>query len=232
MSPANLAPGTPVRVSAGQGQRQPAQGGTPAVSLVATGASSGDAFNIEVIDPSGRPLRVVAPDGLVLQPIRQSGNRPAPSSAAGAAAGAAAAADPASKIVGYCLEYLKPPPPKDALYQVASSALQQKYAPMRRILEAGRALTDAGLLKPDSDPAAYATFIQQWALWTKLENWNFDEFSREFVDRTRKNVANLGRQWTPAMDAALKTAAPNRFNDIMAVLLEAETLRRNETPAP
>jgi hypothetical protein len=193
---------------------------------VATGASSGDAFNIQVVDPSGEPVRVVAPDGLVLQPIRQTGNR------AATQAPAAAAADPASKVVGYCLEYLKPPPPKDALYQVAPDALQQKYAPMRRILEAGRALVEQGLLKPDSDPAAYATFIQQWALWTKLENWNFSEFAREFVDRTRKNVENMGRQWTPAMDAALKTAAPNRFNDIMAVLLEAETLRRNETPAP
>jgi hypothetical protein len=130
-------------------------------------------------------------------------------------------------MTGFCLEYDKPPPPQGTLYQVAPANVQQQFQPMRDVLRAGRALAEAGLLNPDSDPGAYATFIQQWAVWSRLEGWDLNEFTREFVDRTRQNVANLGGQWTNQMADVLRNAAPNRYNDILAVLVESEGLSRS-----
>ena len=88
----------------------------------------------------------------------------------------------------------------------------------------GRLLVEAGLLNPDSDPASYATFVQQWALWTKLEDWNEGDFTREFINHTRRNVEDAGQEFTDPMRDALEGAAPNRFNDILTVLVEAEGL--------
>jgi hypothetical protein len=191
-----------------------AQSGTqPPISLVATGASSGEVFQMVLHNPSGQ---VVAPDGLVVQPIRQGAVAPATQRAGGA---------PPQPVTGYCLDYHKPPPPKGMFYRPAPDAVQRRFQPMRKILEAGRALAESGAFKPDSNPADYATFIRQWALWTRLNNWDLNAFTREFIARTRKNVENLGRQWNTEMEAALKAAAPNRYWDILAVLAEAEGLR-------
>jgi hypothetical protein len=200
-------------------ERRGGQTGSAApISLVATGASSGEVFKLVMPNVAGAPRHIVAPDGLVLQPIRQGAVRPA----------AQQAGAPAKQetVTGFCLDYLKPPPPKGMQYQVAPEAVQKKFEPMRKILEAGRQLADAGVFKPDSNPADYATFIRQWALWTKLNRWDLNAFTREFISRTKKNVENLGRKWTGEMEAALKKAAPNRYFDIMAVLAEAEGLRQ------
>jgi hypothetical protein len=193
------------------------RGGQPSsalpISLVATGASSGEVFELAVPNRPDAPRHIVAPDGLVVQSIRQ------PAGTVAQQGGARQA------VTGFCLDYQKPPPPKNMLYQVAPEAVQKKFEPMRKILEAGRDLAQAGALKPDSNPADYATFIRQWALWTRLNNWDMDAFTREFVARTRKNVENVGRRWNADMEAALKSAAPNRYWDILAVLAEAEGLR-------
>jgi hypothetical protein len=181
------------------------------VTVTATGASSGAAFTLEVLGRAGEPIQVLAPDGLVLQPVRQD-PRPV---RAGAAGGLTAS------MVGFCLEYHKPPPPKGMVYQVAPESIQKRFQSMRSILRAGRALKDAGLLNPDSDPETYATFVQQWALWTRLEGWNFNQFTNELLDRTRKNVESAGVRWTDVMRDGIRDAARNRFNDILAVLLEA-----------
>ena len=125
-------------------------------------------------------------------------------------------------MTGFCLEYDKPQPMEGTLYQVAPESLQQQFQPMRKLLEAGRKLAEDGLPNPDSEAGAYGTFIQQRSLWTKLKDWDLGEFTREFIDRTKKNVENLGGDWTNAMRDALRDAAPNRFNDITAVLLAAE----------
>jgi hypothetical protein len=207
---APLTPGTLVR-SGGADQ----DGAAPTLSLVATGASSGDVLTLEMIDAGGAPVQVVAPDGLVLQAVGPG------AVSRGSSAGGSSMATP---VTGFCLEYQKLPPPADTVYQVAPEAVQQRYRPMRSILEAGRLLVEAGLLNPDSDPASYATFVQQWALWTKLEDWNEGDFTREFINHTRRNVEDAGQEFTDPMRDALEGAAPNRFNDILTVLVEAEGL--------
>ena len=214
--PAPPMPGRGARMALAGGQ---SAGGDTAISVVATGASSGEVFELQVLGPSGEPTQIVAPDALVLQPIRPGAGQPL-SPEAGRQVETA-------PMTGFCLEYDKPPPPQGTLYQVAPANVQQQFQPMRDVLRAGRALAEAGLLNPDSDPGAYATFIQQWAVWSRLEGWDLNEFTREFVDRTRQNVANLGGQWTNQMADVLRQAAPNRYNDILAVLVESEGLSRS-----
>ncbi|MCC7416018.1 MAG: hypothetical protein IT176_02670 [Acidobacteria bacterium] len=204
-----LAPGTLVRVAAAQ-----QAAAAPGVTVVATGSSSGPAFTLEVLGRAGEPVQVRAPDGLVLQPVRQ-GNAPRP---AGAGSGRLSAL-----LTGFCLDYGKPPPPAGVTYQVAPESLQQRHRALRSILRAGRALKDAGLLNPDSDPESYATFVQQWALWTRLEGWNFSQFTNQFLAYTRRNVESSGARWTDVMRDGIRDAARNRFDDILAVLLEAES---------
>ena len=210
-APVSLAPGTLVRVrEAGQ------TGGGMAASIVATGASSGEAFILETLSPTGAAMQVVAPDGLVLQAVSQGAGQRVSQTGGGTVATTA--------MTGFCLEYDKPQPTEGTLYQLAPESLQQQFQPMRKLLEAGRSLAENGLLNPDSEAGAYGTFIQQWSLWTKLKDWDLGEFTREFIDRTKKNVENLSGEWTNAMRDALRDAAPNRFNDITAVLLAADGL--------
>jgi hypothetical protein len=211
-----LAPGTLVRLaqsSAGQ-----AGSGAPRLSVVANGNSSGEAFELQVLSPTGETTQIVAPDGLVLQAVRRG---------AGEALRATAGQTlQRASMTGFCLEYEKPPPPADTIYQVAPQDLQQRYGPMRSVLRAGRAVAEAGGLNPDSNPLAYATAIQQWALWTRLEDWNLREFTDEFVEYTKKQVEDAGTRWTDQMRDLLRNAAPNRFNDITTVLQEADRLTR------
>jgi hypothetical protein len=207
---ARLEPGTFVRLD---GAPQPGAAG-PAISVTATGASSGDALTLQVVGPEGEAMQVVAPDGLVLQAVRQAASRPAARDARAVTAA----------VTGFCLDYHKPPPPAGAVYQVAPQALQERFRSLNSVLQAGRALSRAGLLHPDSDPRDYATFVQQWALWTRIEGWDFETFTNELLDRTRRNAENAGARWTDQMRDAVRGAARNRFNDILSVLLEADAL--------
>jgi hypothetical protein len=168
-----------------------------------------------MIDAGGNPIEIVAPDGLVLQAVRQ-----------GAVRAAAQSGQPviSTPVIGFCLEYLKPPPPPGTIYQVAPEAVQQRYRAIRPVLEAGRALADAQMFRPDSDPDTYATFIRQWAVWTRLESWDEAAFTREFVAHTRRNVEDAGQVFTEVMRDTLEGAAPHRFMDILVVLVEADGL--------
>jgi len=207
-----LAPGTRVRLvsySPGAQQRRIA----PVLAVVANGESSGEAFELQVLSDGDEPIRVLAPDGLVLQAIRE---------------GAATALDPAAgqldrfPLIGFCLEYAKPPPTPGTMFQVAPRALQDQYRALRAVLRAGRELAAAGRLNPDSEPSAYATSIRQWALWTRLEGWDQDQFTDQFVAHTKKNAEANNIEWTSAFADAMRRRAPNRFEDILAVLQEAD----------
>ena len=212
-SSSTLPAGTIVRLAAAVQQEG---ANAPALSIVATGASSGEAFFLEVLTPDGRQMQVMAPAGLVLQAVRAGSTR--------RVSEAVPAVDTVA-MIGFCLEYPKPPPPAGMLYQVAPAAVQELYRPLRQVLEAGRRLAEQGLLNPDSDPEAYATFIQQWALWTQLEGWDLESFTREMVTHARKNIEDGGVEWVAEIEAALTGAAPNRFQDIQTVLQASSLLR-------
>lgn len=196
--------------------------GELALSLVATGRASGEVFRLEVLDAGNEAPELVAPDGLVLEPID-------PRSLRGASVPAGKATE-RHPVVGYCLDFVKPPPAAGMLYRVAPRAVQEQFRPLRAVLRAGRQLADAGRLHPDSNPQTYAEFVRQWAVWTQVEQWDAQEFTEKFVARTKENAERSKQRWTPSMAQQLRAAAPNRWRDIRQVLDEATALVRAPTP--
>jgi hypothetical protein len=201
---AALAPGTLVELD-----DETQAGGRPMLSIVATGASTGDVFKVSVVNGKGQAVRVAAPDGLVLEPVETK---------------AAVSAPGASSIEGYCVDFMKPPPAPGTQYRVAPAAVQKKYAPVRNVLKAARKIAQDGLLHPDSDPKSYLQFVKQYAVWTKIENWTPEKFADAFLDRTKKNFAALKRNWTKEVEQAVRSVIPGRWRDIQAVLQQAESL--------
>jgi hypothetical protein len=202
-------------VAAAQSQSTGGTGGA-LVAMVANGASTGQSFALQILDRTGRIKNVALPEGVVLQPVKLSDARaPAP-----------AAAQPSIPFGAYCLEPGKPPPLAGMVYRIADQALQQRFRPLRYVLQAGRRLGAAGALHPDSSPNGYIDAIKQYAVWTKLENWDVKKFGDEFLSRTRKNVEALKRPWTSQMEAGVRAAIPNRWQDITQVITEGSALEQ------
>jgi len=111
-------------------------------------------------------------------------------------------------------------------------AIQQRLRPLRNVLKAGRELADAGRLHPDSEPKGYADSITQWAIWSQLEGWDEPAFGREFVERTKKNVTELKKPWSKALEQAVRSAIPNRWRDITMVLDEARKAAASNAAVP
>jgi hypothetical protein len=179
------------------------------VTFVATGNASGDAFRMRVFNPGSTPILVNVPDGLVLEPVR------------GSVPGATANAQQFN-VPGYCVEFAKLPPPAGSVYRIADKATQERLKPVRYILQAARALDKD--LHPDSDPALYAQAIRQYALWSRIENWDQKTFGEKFVERTKKNIVDAKQPWTREMETAIRAVVPNRWQDITRVLAQAGTL--------
>src|SRR5205814_431121 len=129
---------------------------------------------------------------------------------------------PTQKLDAYCMEMLKVPPELGTVFRIAGTELQKKFAPMRRVLDAGRKLQQAGMLKPDSDPKAYFAAIKQWALWSKERNFNETSYADAFVEHTKKNAEAGGRKWTKELETAIRGLVPNRWTDITKILRAAE----------
>lgn len=197
-------------------QRGPFPSPAPVVRLavVATGASTGSVFTVSMVDGAGRDVRVKLPDGIVLQPV------------VGSVPKTVARAPRVGALSGYCLDFVKATPSPGTLYQIADRAIQQKFRPYRRVLRAARKLQQMNLLHPDSDPAQYLDAIKQWSLWTRIEKWDLDQFTAKFVERTRKNVEAVKGKWTKAIEELVRQRVPNRWNDIQAVLAEADALAK------
>jgi hypothetical protein len=121
------------------------------------------------------------------------------------------------------LNFAKLPPQAGMLFRVADQALQTKYSPILRILDAGDALAKAGRLHPDTDPKAYTDSITQLSIWTTLEHWTPDQLGRHIVELTRKNVEALGRKWTGDLERRAQQLVPARLADVAAVQAEAQS---------
>lgn len=185
------------------------------VAVVATGESSGDALVVQVSGPLSGGGRVLASDGLVLEATTQTVAMPkgSPSTIT-------------SALEGFCAEFTKLPPPPGTVYKVAAAKQQQRLKPMRHIMRAANQLAAAGKLHPDSSPAAYATSIKQYAVWTRIEKWNRDAFFKNFLERTKKNALAVKQPWSDAVEAQVKKLLPNRWDDIQAVLKASDALAR------
>jgi hypothetical protein len=82
-------------------------------------------------------------------------------------------------------------------------------------------LRELGRLAPDSDPEDYFHAIRQWAVWTVEERFDPKRFEDAFVQVTQRNYQAAGEAWTDDVEKALRSLAPNRWNDVQAVLREA-----------
>jgi hypothetical protein len=185
-------------------------------SLVANGNSSGDAFEVQVVDPTGKLKEIRAPDGLILEPLKRGSAKPV-------------SAAPGEKVVkhplrAYCVDYAKDPPEPEAIYRVAAPDIQERYKPIRMVMRAGRELAAAGKFHPDSDADAYNDSIRQYSLWTKLENWNEQKFGEVFLEKTKQNAVAAKVKWSKQMDQAVRALVPGRWSDVAMVLEEAKKL--------
>jgi hypothetical protein len=188
-----------------------------AFALIANGQASGPAFELQALNGSGTPVAFDIPDGLILMPTKEKAEK--------AAAALIKAKAPKMPFNAYCVDFAKKPPTLGVLYSIAPQDIQQKFASVKNVVQAGREALEKGLLQPDSDPGSYGTFIKQWSVWTRLEKWNADSFKQEFLQRTKANMAALGRPWTKQLEAAVAQAAPGRWRDVETVLRRADAVR-------
>lgn len=201
------------------------QGGSPASGLArivfkSLGTSTGEAFEMTVVNDGPKPIRL-DPAALVLEPLKNDVQRRIQQELSQAAGKATTL-----KMNGYCLEFLKAPPGPGALYRIADQAAQQEFASARKILSATRMLQKAGVLKPDSNPLSYFHSIRQWAVWAKEQKFDIKSFGRAFVEHTKKNVREAGRQWTQEAEKAVMGVVPGRWSAIAQILQEAERQRQ------
>lgn len=197
-------------------------------SLSASGNLGEGALEFRAVDPTGQVKKVAIPAGVVLEPLKPGSAKPV---SAGSGNGEG------QQLTAYCLEIDKAPPEPNQMYRIAPQAIQDKFSPLKSVLEAGRKLADSGQLHPDSEPKAYTDFIRQHALWAKMGNWDEQKFTQIFIERTKKNAQEMNVKWTQDMEKTLRAAAPGRWRDISAVLANAQKLSNapgaaTEAPRP
>lgn len=162
--------------------------------ITATGQSSGDFFEMEIIDTSGHAHGGMLPEGIVLEPVAAP---PVPASSG--------ARTTTQDVSGFCLDFAKEVPAPGTRYRIAPRAAQAQASTMRNVLAASRQLAMRNL--PHSDgTTGYLNFIRQYAVWAKRENWDIKKFGESFVERTKKNVLSMKANWTDAMEQGVRAA--------------------------
>lgn len=189
-------------------------------SIVSNGKSTGEAFQLQLLDTTGKVKSVGMRSGAVLEAIAPGSSQPLATNTAG------------GKLItqplnGFCLEFGKHPPTEGTQYRIAGDAAQEKFRPIRFISRAGQQMETKKAFHPDSNPKAYSEAILQYALWSKLEGWSQEQFTQHFVERTKQNADALHVKWTSDMENALRAAAPGRWKDISEMLQEAQVLEKN-----
>lgn len=196
-------------------QNQPAQ-----VLFRSLGGSTGPILQMQVFKSGTGPVRLQGLD-VVLEPLTDAGAKQLRDEIGRRSLTAARTLT----MNGYCLEFLKTPPAAGSLFRIAPADVQQRFAPLRKIMSAARRAYRDGLLHPDSDRTEYFNSIRQWAVWSAEQRLDEQGFVRRFVEHSRKNVEGSGRPWNRSLEEAVRALAPNRWKDISAVLRSAETGR-------
>jgi hypothetical protein len=187
-------------------------------AIVSNGKSTGEAFQLQMLDPTGKVKSVEMEDGTVLEAIRPGVTQPLTARGGGNLV--------TQPLNGFCLEFKKHPPAEGTMYRIASAETQQKYRSLRFLSGAGAQMKDKNMFHPDSNPAAYMDAIMQYSVWIKLNGWTFEQFVENFVERTKENAAALKVKWTPEMETTLRNAAPGRWRDTSEMLQEAQDLEK------
>jgi hypothetical protein len=188
--------------------------------LVANGNSSGKAFELQVQDPSGQFKRVVLPDGVVLEPAAMKDPEVKAASETGKLL--------RQEITAFCLEFAKLPPEVGMLYKIADAEKQRKYRPAHYALDAGYEMGLNGEFNPDMDAKAYIDFTRQNAAWAIQGDWDEQQFTQHWIERTQKNAQAMHIAWSKPMEDALRAAAPNRWRDIDKVVKKARSMMQKE----
>ena len=193
-------------------------GADPKVLMRSLGSLGGGAMEMQVFgtDPGEEGISA---EGLVVEPVElNAALRQQLEQEVQALAGQ----NPITATLdAYCLDFLRQPPNQGTVFRIADRALQERFAPLRDVLQAGRRLHDAGLLNPDSDPEEYFHSIRQWALWSAQEGLDLGGFEEAFLEHTQKNFETAGQPWTEEIEGLVKSLVPNRWQDVTRILDEA-----------
>lgn len=189
------------------------------IAMTSLGSSTGTAFQLQAINNTPSPIHIVQ-DGVVLEPV--SGGGPETRLAAATGGGVVT-----KTVEGFCLERTQRPPQEGVQYRVAPPEMQTRFGPLVRVLQGADRVKAA--LHPDSDPNGYFNAIRQWSIWAKQENFDQKRFTDEFVAQTKKNLEQMpnGPKWNGDLEKTVRSIAPNRWNDIQAVLNESNKMKRS-----
>jgi hypothetical protein len=179
-----------------------------------------DAVEMQVFGAD--PATWVSADGLVVEPVELA--EEARQRLEGEIRELASQSPITAKLDAYCLDFLREPPDLGTVFRVADQQVQHQFAPLAKVLQAGRRRYDQGLLSPDSDPEEYFHSIRQWALWSVQENLDMGSFGDVFLEHTRKNFETAGQPWTGEVEELVKSLVPNRWQDIAAIVEEARSV--------
>ena len=183
------------------------------VLLTDRGGSTGKTLAMQVLNLTGQPVRLTSMP-FVIEPIRQQAQQGVQQAFNRLAKAAPVNVD----LAAYCAEFLKLPPAANQIFRLAPAAVQQKYQAMSKVLRSAYRVQHAGLMRPDSNPAAYTDSIKQWALWAVEQKLNETRFTEAFLGHTKKNVEAAGQPWSKPAEEMVRTVAPNRWRDILKVL--------------
>ncbi|TPW09652.1 MAG: hypothetical protein FD127_4072, partial [Acidimicrobiaceae bacterium] len=184
--------------------------------LVDAGGSTGKTLSLQILNLSGKAVRLKSLPFSV-EPIKQQAQQRVQQAFNRLAKAAPVRLD----LSAYCVELLKAPPRPGTILRLAPPAVQQKFAPMSKVLQSAYRVQHSGLLRPDSNPAAYTDSIKQWAVWSVEQKFNQTRFTDAFVTHTKKNVESAGQQWTRQAEEVTRKVSPNRWQDIVKVLAGA-----------
>jgi len=198
------------------GPQKNVQSGAPAkasIVFVATGSANGDSFRVQVVPGIDAPGRFIAPEGLVLEPLSDRPLSLAPG------------VNPVvASLSGFSADMAKDAPPAGTLYRIADAKQQERLKSIRYLVRAADGLASARRLRPDAEPAEYLNFIKQWAIWTRLEQWDLREFTDEFINRTKKSLESRKQPWTRDYEQTIRALIPGRWGDVQIVLTTADVL--------
>jgi hypothetical protein len=186
--------------------------------LTSLGTSTGEAFTIQVLNDGPEPVELSG-EGLVVEPLTRAAQNEVQRQLAKLAGSNAVTA----KVNAYCLEFLRQPPSAGTIFRIAAPDVQQRYAPMRSILQAAERLELAGQLRSDGGSFSdYVHSIRQWALWAREQDFSLEGFQQAFIEHTRKNVMQAGQRWTSQLESAVEQFVPHRWEQIRMVLDAAD----------
>ncbi len=197
--------------------RQAQGAATPALQAVITslGSSQGEAFQLDIVNDGPNSV-TVSGDGVVVEPLRRSAANEARRQLQRLSSRLKSSTS--TKVQGYCLDYALDPPDAGMLFRIAPQASQERFRPAAQVLRAAAQLARSGGLNPDSSPEAYLESIKQYAIWSRIENWDLKKFTVSWITKTRQVAASMKTAWTAEMQSALESAAPGRWRDIQSIL--------------